>query len=110
MVPSCAAPSRRWSAAAEDLFSHDVVGWSPTLVVGSRSALVNALNEREDAFSDIELDVDSLDVVGDKAIAEWRVSAVFSGQFVLDDDLIIEPNGDRLLLAGAPSSADRASA
>ena len=77
-----------------------MVGWAPTIVVFSRDELVEALSQQEDAFTDVEIAVDALDVIGDKAFAEWRLSAVFSGPFLVDDDVLIEPNGQRLLLAG----------
>ena len=49
--------------------------------------------------------VDSLDVVGNKAIAEWRASADHTGPLVIgdgdDDDLVIEATGRTIVLAGA---------
>ena len=47
-------------------------------VVGARSCIAE-LDRRDDAFSDIELDVTPLDVGGDYACAEWRVTMTHTG-------------------------------
>ena len=83
-----------------DLFTEDVRGWCPNLVVSSRDELVEQLEYREDALTNLEISVDAVYVVGDAAIAEWRVSARFSGPFLVDDDVLIEPNGQDLSFAG----------
>jgi predicted ester cyclase len=84
-----------------DLFTEDVVGWSPIMSVSSREELSKAFGEREDALSDIVLDIDAIDVIGEKAIAEWRFSGIHSGPVSLGDDLTIEPTGQKIVLAGA---------
>jgi hypothetical protein len=45
--------------------------------------------------------IDALDVIGNKGYAEYRVNAVFSGPFEIDDDTVIEPNGRELLVGAA---------
>ena len=87
-------------APLPELFTEDVTGWSPNLIVTSREELLTALLAQEDALTDVEVAVEPIDVIGDKAIAEWVVTAVFSGPFLVDDDLLIEPNGRRLMMAG----------
>jgi hypothetical protein len=84
-----------------ELFTEDVCGWSPTMVIGSRAELVEQLEYNEDALSDLELTVDALYVSGDVAIAEWRVRAAFTGPFLIDDDVLIEPTGADVTFAGA---------
>ena len=84
-----------------ELVTEDVSGWSPTLFVSSRQELLDAVSEREDAFSNVASVVDAVDVVGEKAIAEWHVAADHTGPLVLDEDLVVEPTGRRLHLAGA---------
>jgi ketosteroid isomerase-like protein len=91
--------------ALPELFTDDVSGWSPNLHVSSRSELAEELAERDDSLSNLSLKIDALDIVGNKGYAEYRVSAVFSGPFVIDDDTVIEPNG-RDLLVGAAFVAD----
>ena len=84
-----------------DLVTADVTGWSPNLFVSSRDDLLAELALREDAFSGIEIVVQALDQIGDKAIAEWHIGADHTGPLVIDDDLVIEPTGRRLHLSGA---------
>ena len=86
--------------AAYDLFTEDVLGWSPNLVVTSRAELLMAMLAHEDALTELEVTIEPVDVIGDKAIAEWVATATFSGPFLVDDDLLVEPNGRRLVMAG----------
>jgi ketosteroid isomerase-like protein len=84
-----------------ELFTDDVKGWSPTLHVSSLAELKEEFAERSDALSNISLTLDSLDVVGAKAMAEWRLAADHTGPLVLDEDLLVEATGRRVELAGA---------
>ncbi len=83
------------------LFTHDVKGWSPTVSVSSLAELEERFDERDDALSDVTISIDSLEFVASKAITEWRLTALHSGPMLLADDLLIEPTGCRILLAGA---------
>ena len=83
-----------------ELFTDDVNGWSPNLYVTSRAELEAEFAERDDALSNIVIAIDTLDLVGSKAIAEWRLAADHTGPLVLDDERI-EPTGRRVILAGA---------
>ena len=58
------------------------------------------LEDREDAFSDIELEVSPLDVSGDRACVEWVAQMTHSGPLVIDDDLTVDPTGLRVTLVG----------
>ena len=100
-------------AALPELFTEDVSGWSPNLLVSSLAELAEAVADREDSLSDVALQVDALDITGNKGFIEYRVSAVFSGPFVISDEVVIEPNGRELVLGAAmvaEFSADRISA
>ena len=88
-------------AAMADLVTADVTGWSTNLFVTSRDELLAALEQREDAFSGIEVRVQALDQIGDKAVAEWHVAVDHNGPLAVDDDLVIEPTGRRLHVSGA---------
>ncbi len=88
-------------AAMADLVTADVTGWSPNLFVTSRDELLAAVEQREDAFSGIEVRVQALDQIGDKAVAEWHVAVDHTGPLAVDDDLVIEPTGRRLHVSGA---------
>ncbi len=85
----------------ETAFTEDVVGWSPNISVSSRAELEAELADRDDALSNVVFSVDSLDVIGDKAIAEWRLAADHTGPLRLDEDVVLEATGARLVLAGA---------
>ena len=86
--------------AASELVTDDVTGWSPNLFVASRAQLEAALGERQDAFTNVEATVHASQI-GDKAVAEWRVSADHTGPLTVDDDFVVEPTGRRVYLAGA---------
>ena len=88
-------------ATVADLVTADVTAWSPNLFVTSRDELLRALEHHEDAFSGIEVRVQALDQVGDKAIAEWHVAVDHTGPLAVDDDLVIQPTGRRLHVSGA---------
>jgi ketosteroid isomerase-like protein len=83
------------------LFTPDVSGWSPNMLVNSLEELTETVADREDALTDVDVGIDALDVFGDKGFVEYRVRAVFSGPFVIDDDTTIDPNGHRLVLGAA---------
>jgi ketosteroid isomerase-like protein len=87
--------------ATETAFTEDVVGWSPNLSVTSRAELEAEFAERVDALSNIVFSIDTLDVIGNKAIAEWRLAADHTGPLELGDGILLEPSGQRLVLAGA---------
>lgn len=88
------------------IFTADVVTWSPSTETWSRAELVTAFEEAaedaESVWSDIEFTVDSLVVVTpDAAVAEWTLQAVHTGPLLVADDVLIEPSGRRVVLAGA---------
>jgi len=83
------------------LFTDDVSGWGPHMLVSSLDELKETVAGREDALSDVGIQIDSLDVFGNKGFVEYRINAVFSGPFVLDEDTVIEPTGDKILLGAA---------
>jgi hypothetical protein len=87
--------------ALPELFTDDVSGWSPNMLVTSRDELAEVVAEREASLSNVSVNIDALDSVGNKGYAEFRVNAVFSGPFVIDEETVIEPNGRELLLGGA---------
>ena len=78
----------------QELLTDDVRAWSPTLSTASLDELVNELDQRDEAFTDIELDVAPLDVGGD--YVEWTVEMTHSGTTVLDD-VTVEASGIRPL-------------
>ena len=71
------------------------------MLVTSLDELTEVVASREAALSDVTVNVDALDVVGNKGYIEYRLSAVFSGPFVIDDDTVIEPNGQEIGIGAA---------
>ena len=84
-----------------DLFTDDVVGWSPYASVSGLPAMVALAALRETAFSNVVIMVRGLDEVGNRAFAEWLIEADHTGPLVLDEDTVLEATGRRVLLAGA---------
>ena len=81
-------------------FTDDVRAWTPALTTTSLTDLIDELDRRDDAFSDIALDVVPLDVGGDYACVEWGVEMTHSGRITLADERSIEPSGTRVTLHG----------
>jgi ketosteroid isomerase-like protein len=88
------------SSVIAQLYTDDVQGWAPALHVSSAAELAVELEDRGEAFSDVELDVSPLDVSGDRACVEWIATMTHSGPLVRDDDVVIDPTGLRITLAG----------
>jgi ketosteroid isomerase-like protein len=59
---------------AEQLYTEDVKAWTPAFSTSSRSELLAQFDRTDDAFSDVALDVTTLDVGGDFACAEWTLT------------------------------------
>jgi ketosteroid isomerase-like protein len=89
------------SSVVAELFTDDVKVWGPAMSAASSSELATEFERRDDAFSDIDLDVAPLDVSGDFACAEWWVTMTHSGHLVLADGVTIEPTGVSIRLNGA---------
>ena len=83
-----------------ELYTDDVVAWAPALSAASATDLAAEFERRDDAFSDIALDVAPLDVGGDHACAEWTVSMTHSGKLGLAGGVFIEPTGLRITING----------
>jgi ketosteroid isomerase-like protein len=86
--------------ALQALFTDDVRAWTPAFSAASLNELVDALDRRDDAFTEIELDVVPLDVGGDFACVEWTVDMTHSGTITRPDERDIEPTGIRVTLHG----------
>jgi hypothetical protein len=82
------------------LFTDDVVGWSPYATVSGLIALAELSALREIAFSNVVILLRGIDEVGNRANAEWLIEADHTGPLVLDDDVVVEPTGRHVQLAG----------
>jgi ketosteroid isomerase-like protein len=85
----------------DETFTEDVVGWSPNFAVSSRAELAGEFGDRHDVLSNIVISFDAVYIVGENAIAEWRLGADHTGPLVVGDELTIDATGRRLVLAGA---------
>jgi ketosteroid isomerase-like protein len=88
-------------AALAPLYTDDVVAWTPAFFAESASELLAALDDRDDAFSEIDVDIRPLDVGGDYACAEWQVSMTHSGPLTVADGGVVEATGLRITVHGA---------
>jgi hypothetical protein len=104
-IETCIRPDDDAIAKLGELFHDDVTVWSPNLLAIGLADLAENLEFREMAFSDVDIQIDALDVFANKGFAEFRVTATFSGPFVIEKEVTIEPNGHSLLL-GAAAVAD----
>ena len=104
-IETCIQPDDDAIARLGELFHDDVNVWSPNLLAVGLADLAENLAFREMAFSDVDIQIDALDVFANKGFAEFRVAATFSGPFVIGKEAAIEPNGQRILL-GAATIAD----
>ena len=84
----------------QELLTDDVRAWSPALSTASLDELFDELERRDQAFTEVELDVAPLDVGGDYACVEWTVEMTHSGTTVLADNVHIEASGVRVTLHG----------
>jgi len=84
-----------------ELFTDDATVWTPNMLAIGRADLAENLAYREAAFSDVDVQFDTLNIFGHRGLAEFRVAATFSGPFVIDEAVAIEPNGKRLQLGAA---------
>jgi ketosteroid isomerase-like protein len=89
------------SSVIRELYTEDVKAWTPSLSASSVAELAAEFERRDDAFSDIELEVAPLDVGGDYACAEWCVTMTHTGPLVLAEGAVVEPTGTRITLNGA---------
>jgi predicted ester cyclase len=100
LVRALRAGVERDREALQELLTEDVRAWTPALSTGSLSELIDALDRRDEAFSDVALDVSPLDVGGDYACAEWTVEMTHTGTLHLAAETTIEPTGTRVTLHG----------
>ena len=101
LVRALRAAIARDRQTLRELLTDDVRAWSPALSTASLDELFNELDQRDEAFTDIELDVAPLDVGGDYACVEWTVEMTHSGTTVIADDVTVEASGIRVTLHGA---------
>ena len=88
------------STHVAELYVDDVRGRGPALSVSSATELAVEFEDRDGAFSEIELDASPIDVSGERACVEWVVALTHSGPLAIEDYTVIEPTGTRVTLHG----------
>jgi hypothetical protein len=87
------------SSAVAELYTEDVKGWTPSLSISCAAELAVEVEDRDEAFSDVDLELRPLDVAGDRAAVEWVVRLTHSGPIEIDE-MVVEPTGARVTLHG----------
>jgi len=100
MVKALEAEVGSTSVDLGTLFTDDVVGWSPYATVSGLTGLAELSALREIAFSNVVILLRSVDEVGNRVYAEWLIEADHTGPLVLDDDVVLDPTGKHVQLAG----------
>jgi ketosteroid isomerase-like protein len=88
------------SSVIGELYKENVRGWAPNLCVSSAAELAVELEDRDEAFTDVEVDLRPLDVGGDRACVEWALKLTHTGPLATDHDVVVEATGIRLTLHG----------
>jgi steroid delta-isomerase-like uncharacterized protein len=88
------------TSAVGELFTADVVAWSPVVAVSTREALAVELEDQDDAFTDLDLAVSVVAVDELHGCAEWVASATHSGPSVVDEGHVLPATGRRVELRG----------
>jgi ketosteroid isomerase-like protein len=82
------------------LCTQDVKVWTPAFNASSLSEVLTEFERRDDAFSNVALEVRPLDVGGEYACAEWTVTMTHSGDLSLGDRGVVESTGLPITLNG----------
>jgi ketosteroid isomerase-like protein len=86
--------------AMHEIYTEDVRAWTPALFVNSLAELQVEFERRDDAFSDVVLEVSPLDVGGPYACAEWSATMTHTGPLTVAAGAVVEPTGLRVSLNG----------
>jgi hypothetical protein len=87
------------------IFCDDVVGRTPTRTIHSRRELEAVCRAGDDALQPLDVRIDDIDLIANKAVAEWQVTAMFCRPFLLGDDRLVEPTGCAVELPGVTTAA-----
>ena len=81
--------------------AEDVRCQSPALLTTSRTELVSALVDGDDAVTNVSVTLSDLALVGSTSFVEWRLWGRFTHPTFLDDDVMIEASGRPVTAVGA---------
>lgn len=83
------------------LFTEDVHSWSPAVNATSLAELSEALDDRDEALSNVTVVIRSMHTGGNRVMAEWRLDADHTGPLVVNDELTVPATGRHIHLGGA---------
>ena len=86
--------------ALQAVMTADVRAWTPGLSTASLDELIEELDRRDNAFSDIAFEPTPLDVGGEFSCVEWTVEMTHTGPITLAGGASLEPTGLRIVLHG----------
>ena len=81
------------------LCTEDVRVWTPTYSVSSRTELLASLGRRNEAMSEVDVTLRTLDVGDSRACAEWTVTFTHSGPIARAND-VLQASGARATVHG----------
>ncbi len=87
-------------ARLEAMVSQSIVVWSPSMYTSSRSELVAAICDHDDAITSTDVEIVGESIDGPRVCLEWRVTGVFNNAGFLNDDVLIEPSHSQVEAAG----------
>ena len=87
-------------AKLEAAVDEQVVTWSPALYTTSRTELVAALLDGDDAVTDVEISIDGEGLGGSAVYVLWSLTGRFGNAGVLNDDVLVEPSHAAVESAG----------
>jgi hypothetical protein len=77
-----------------------VTAWGPAASASSATELAAELARRDEAFSDVVVEVTPLDVGGEHACVEWRATMTHTGPIALADGAALDATGLRITVNG----------
>lgn len=99
LVRALRAGIGRDRGAITALCTGDVRAWTPAFSTAGVEELLDVLDRRDEAFSELALELAPLDVGGAYACVEWSLSMSHTGRLVLGD-VVVEATGLRVAVHG----------
>lgn len=87
-------------AKLEAAVDEQVVTWSPAFYTTSRTELVAALLDGDDAVTDVEISIDGEGLGGSAVYVLWSLTGRFGNAGLLNDDVLVEPSHAAVESAG----------
>jgi hypothetical protein len=87
-------------AELEASVDENVEVWSPSFSTRSRTELVTALLDGDDALTDQHVAIVGTSTSDDTVYVEWRVASRFDNAGFLNDDLLVEPSHAKVEATG----------